>query len=484
MLTPLRTKLSDLVQQVIAIRPRAGGGATTLSANAAAGATAATLTSVTGFTDQDPVLVGTEEDAELVVQTGAPSGSVITLRAPGVKRAHLIGETVREGIAYDLGNVVNVSDASTADVFDNETDVGRNPNGRRLGHLMLQPQFDVQGYSPSLFALISGMLMSRVLGAGTAADPTQLHTDGADFSREDTWLVINELLADGTNLRHEFDACSADYTQLVIPFGQGRETRLAARFVAANHGMHNTVAPQFAIDTTLQARKEAQIEALLEAGLFTINGAGLSTTLTSQTNKDANVFNLALATGVVGGNYYLVEGGGRKQVIWAQSLATLAMTCRTRAAYDFPTGSTVRALTVTPFSGLKQDTTEFRVGGSVRPVKFDNARVQAGSRPGSALFTFACQPTARTLEVLRQRLGLPTGAISGTALIQSNLAGTDAPVGWYATAQRKGTTGQNVHFIGSDVDNGLEQLAMALSKNDLATTSLAFRNQVISQLMW
>ncbi len=482
MLTPLRTKLSDLPQQVIAVRPKPSGGSTTLSANSAAGATTATLTSVTGFTDQDPVILGSEEDAELLAQTGAPSGSVVTVRAPGLKRAHVIGEAIKEGIAYDLGNCMNVRDASTADVFDNETDVNRNPNGRRLGHLAYQPQFDVQGYSPNLFALLTGMLMSRVLGAGTAADPTQLHTDGSDLGREDTFLVFNELLADGTFLRHEFDACAADYSQMAIALGQGRETLLAARFIAANHGLHNTVAPQFAIDYTLQAKKAAQIEALLEAGLFTVLGGGLSTTLTSQTNKDANVFNLTAATGVAGGKWYLVTGNGRQQIIRAESLATLAMTCRTRAAYDFPTGSTVVELTQTAFTGLKQDATEFRMGGSVRPVKFDNSRVQAGVRPGSALFSLTCQPTARTLENMRLRLGLPTSAISGTALVQSNLAGTDYPIGWYATAQRKDA--KTVYLIGSDVDNGLEQLEMAMSKSDLASVSLSFRNQLISQLMW
>lgn len=482
MLNPLRTKLSDLPQQVIAIRPKSGGGSTTVNANAAAAANALTLTAVTGFTDADPVLVGSEEDAELVVQTGAPAGSVITLRAPGFKRAHVVGEAAREGVAYDLGNCVNVRDGSAADVMDNETDVNRNPNGRRLGHLTYQPQCDVQGYSPNLFALLTGMFMSRVLGAGTSADPTQLHTDGSDFGREDTFLVISELLADGTFLRHEFDACSADYTQMAIALGQGRETMLAARFIAAAHGMHNTVAPQFAIDYTLQAKKAAQIEALLEAGIFTVLGGGLATTLTSQTNKDANVFNLTAATGVAAGKWYRVTGNGREQIIRAESLTTLAMTCRTRAAYDFPAGSTVVELTQTAFTGLKQDTTEFRVGGSMRPIKFDNARVQAGARAGSALFSLTCQPTDRTLARMAQRLGMPASAISGTALVQSNLAGTDAPIGWYATGQRKDL--KTVYLIGSDCDNGLEQLEMAMSKSDLASVSLSFRNQLISQLMW
>lgn len=482
MATPLRNKLGDLVAQVIAIRPKASGGATTLSANAAAGATTATLASVTGFTDTDPVLVGSEDDCELVVQTGAPAGSIISLQAPGLKRAHVIGEAVREGIAYDLGNVVNVQDASAADVFDNETDVARNPDGRRLGHLTLQPQFDVHGYSPSLYALICGMPLARVLGAGTAADPTQLHTDGTEFGREDTHIVISQLLSDQSYLRHEFDACSPDYTQLALAFGQGRETLLAARYIAANYGRQATVAPQFGVDYTLQAKKAAQLEALLEAGYFVVNGGGLSTALTAPTTADANTFVLGAATGVAGGKYYVVEGGGRQQVVLAQSLNTLTMTTRTRAAYAFPTGSTVKELTAVPFRGLKEGTTEFRHGGSVRPLKFDNARVQRGVRPGAALFTLTVQPTELTLDMMRLRLALPSGAVVGSVLTQSDLAGTDPLVGWYTTAQRKDA--KLVQLIGSGVDNGLEQLALAMQMRDLSAVTLALRNQLVSHLQW
>lgn len=482
MLTPLRTKVGDLVAQVIALRPRSGGGSTTLSANAGAAATTMTLTSVTGFTADDPVWVGSEEDAELVAQSGAPAGSVVTVRAPGFKRAHVIGEAVRELEAFDLGNCVDVSVMDSATVNDNETDVARNPDGRRLGHLMRGASFDVQGYSPWLYALLTGMPLSRVLGAGSAADPTQLHTDGTDFGSEDTGIVLVERLRDGTYLRHEFDACSADYTQIVVPFGQGRETRLQGRMVAANHGMKHTAAPQFAVSYAQQHKKATQIEALLEAAYLRVLSGGLATTLTSQTAKDANTFVLASGTGVAGGKYYLVTGGGNQQVVLAQSLNTLTLTARTRAAYAFPSGSTVVELEVVPFSGLKQDTTEFRNGGAVRPLAFDNARVQAGHIPGSALFTAAFSPTARTLEMLRLQNGLPTSAVAGGVLTESDLAGTDAPVGWFIRAQRKDA--KTVQFIGSAVDNGLETLQQALSKADVPSTPLTFRSQLISQLMW
>ncbi|MBX3173273.1 MAG: hypothetical protein KF709_02620 [Gemmatimonadaceae bacterium] len=482
MLVPLRNKIGDFVASVIALRPKIGGGATTLTANAAAGAAAFTVASTTGLSSFDPLAVGSEEDAELVTQAGSPAGSTINLLTPTLKRAHVTGEAVRELEAWDLGNCLNVRRADSADVADNETDVGRNPDGRRLGHLMPAGQFDLQGYSPWHFALLTGMPLSRVLGAASQADPTQVHTDGTDFCSEETFIVLTGRKKDGTFLQHRYDACSADYTQIVVPFGQGREQTLAGRFAAANHGHVIEAVPNFLTGFTQQVRNAQRIEALISAGYFRVLSGGLSTTLTGATALDANIFDLTAATGVAGGKYYVVTGGGRSQIVLAQSLASLAMTVRTRAAYAFPAGSTVVELEYVPFAGLKEGTTEFRVGGSVRQLKFDNARVAAGHLAGSALFTMQFQPTALTLENLRLQRGLPTGAIFGDRLTESDLAGTDAPIGWGVTAQRKDT--KTVHFIGSGVDNGLETLELMLSKNDVSGIPLTFRNQLLTQLMW
>ncbi|MHB1297294.1 MAG: hypothetical protein ACYC0B_02095 [Gemmatimonadaceae bacterium] len=485
MLTPLRTSLSDSIFAVHAIRRKPGVTPTTLSAASAAAATTMTLAATTGFTDNDPVLVGSEEDVEMRVQNGAPAGSVITLDVPGFKRAHVVGEAVYEGVAYDLGNVSGVQDGSSADVTDNETDVTPNPDGRRLGHITNQPQFDIQGYSPHLFAIAAGMDMARVLGAGTAADPTQLHTDGSDFGRAASAIVITELLANGSYLRHEWDACDPDYTQLSIAFGQGRESLLACRFIAANHGERYAGAPGFTVDSTLRATKNRQIESLLEAGLFRVLSGGLATTTTAPVLKDANVVPFTLATGVAGGKWYRIVGGGKEQILWAQSVAVLNVTMRSRLYYDFPAGSTITELEQLPFSGLKEGTTEFRVGGSLKEApKFDNMRVQAGARRGSALFTLSAQPTARTLDVLRQSRGLPTSAISGSALIESDAMGTDAPIGWYTRSQFKGTGPSSLYFVGSGCDNGMEQLAMAMNKNSITSTPLTFRNQLLSKMAW
>jgi hypothetical protein len=470
MLTPFRSKITDLVASVILLIAKPGGASTTLSGNAAAGATLLALTSATGFGDLDAIAVGSEEDAELVVQTGAASGNNVNLFAPGLKRAHVATEAVRELIAYDLGNVVQVRRTDSAVVANNEPDTQRNPDGVRMGHLKNGIGFQLQGYSPEHYALLTGIPVASVLGAGTAADPTQLHTDGEDFTSDQRWLVATERLKDGTFRRHEWDACDADYTGITIPFGQGRETLLQAMFAGANHGRQATVAPQFTIDYTRQVKKAAQIEAMIEAGWFRVLSGGLATTLTGPIAKGANVFALTAATGVAGGKYYLVTGGGKSQIVLAQSLSVLNMTARTRAAYAFPTGSTVTELEQVVFAGLKEGTTEFRTGGAMRDVKFDNQRAQSGLMAGSALFTFAYQPTAATLETLRLMKALPTSVISGSVLTESDLAGSDTPVGTW--------------IIGTGIDNALESLEIAFGKNEITGQPLALRAQLQSQLMW
>ena len=104
MLTPLRNKMFDKLYAGHIIRPKSGGAATTLNSNVAIGATALTLTAAAGMDDTDPVLVGAAEDRELVVQTGAPAGQVITVVAPGLKRAH-VSAGRWSGAAFDLGTI-------------------------------------------------------------------------------------------------------------------------------------------------------------------------------------------------------------------------------------------------------------------------------------------------------------------------------------------------------------------------------------------
>ena len=174
---------------------------------------------------------------------------------------------------------------------------------------------------------------------------------------------------------------------------------------------------------------------------------------------------LTSGAGVAGGDWFLVEGGGFSQIVWAESLAALNLTIRIRTKYIFPIGSTVKELKLVQPGGLKEGGTTFAIGGSVRPVRFDNARVQAGTRSGTARFSLGFAPTSFALETLRRRLGLPTSVMTSTILTINDLVGTDAPVGCYAKVQRK--DGKTAWLIMNTAANTIAALELALSKADM-----------------
>ena len=156
MLTPLRNKMFDKLYAGHIIRPKSGGAATTLNSNVAIGATALTLTAAAGMDDTDPVLVGAAEDRELVVQTGAPAGQVITVVAPGLKRAHVSTEPVVEGAAFDLGTISATQLDESSSRRPSQTTRAGTPRARSSG-AVLGPRIGVQGFSPHLFALLTGI---------------------------------------------------------------------------------------------------------------------------------------------------------------------------------------------------------------------------------------------------------------------------------------------------------------------------------------
>jgi hypothetical protein len=482
MLTPLRTKMFDKLYTGHIIRPKAAGGSTTLNANAAADATALTLTATASFGDTDPVLVGAGEDRELVVQTGAPAGQVITVVAPGLKRAHVSTEPVLEGVAFDLGAISATQLDESVESAPIPDDTRRNPEGTLIGHAVLGPRLSVQGYSPWLFALLTGIPIQNVLGAATQADPTQLHTDGDELGLEDSHLVLTSMLSDGTYLREEYDACGHDYSGLQIPLGQGKPTELAAKFVASNNKQILTSLPSYAVDTTYRASKGLQLETLEEISLFEVDGTGFNTTTTAPIAKGANVVAVASGVSVAAGDWGVIEGGGHKQVVWIESQVALNTTFRTRMAYAFPTGSTLKELKFIQLGGLLKDSSMFKVGGSVRPTVFDNMRIQAGVLPGGTDFMLSVKPTSHTLDMLRRQWALPSSAVNGSVLRFSNLLGTDSPVGWYARCTRKDQ--KTVILVGSDADNALSELSRALQKDNQQGLAMNFRNKLLTQLLY
>ncbi len=482
-LIPLRKNLFDKLVGVYLTRRVTGEGrvSTTLDANVAAAGVTLTLDATTGTAAGKILLVGSGEEAEALVQSGAAAGDDVTVYL-GAKHAHVAGETVAEGVAYDLGEIASVSLLDTAERADNESDISRSPYGTRLGWLSYGLAARLPSLDPRHLAFALGIPLARVTGANSLAEPTQLFTDGDDLGREPTYVVVAAIDDEGNLVYQELGACDADYTQVQVPLSQGPETGLNLRLVARAHPRVVKGALHFAPDASLRIGRQHYPEALLDAGYFEVDSGGVDTTLTAATTVDGTTAAVTSATGIAGGVWLLISGGGRSQIVWVQSVASLTATLRTKTAYVFPAGSKVIGLKLTRAGGLREGGTQFTVGGTVKQVRFDNARVQSGVRAGRARFALGFAPTSFTLETLRRRLGLPAAAISSNVLTVSDLVGTDAPVGTYARVQRK--DGQLEWIILNSVDNTIAQLEMALGMADMWAVPLEHVGQQVQVLQY
>jgi hypothetical protein len=159
-------------------------GDTTLSANAAKGASTITVTSATNFADGDYLFIGAPGDTqEIAQQSGAPAGSVITLRST-LAMAHLSGEEVSEVTRTKLGDLSD----DGVDVTWGEGDFNaitaatkRGAVGYLVGHASQLLEFSVINTNPENVAASLGIPEANVTGAFTAANPTKLDMAPDDF---------------------------------------------------------------------------------------------------------------------------------------------------------------------------------------------------------------------------------------------------------------------------------------------------------------
>jgi hypothetical protein len=484
MLIPLRANLFDKLTGVFAIRKVTGGGrvASTVNANANAGATSVTLASAADAADKDILLIGSGEEYEAVVQNGAPAGAVVTIFT-GLKKAHVVGEAVAEGVAYDLGEVAQMRLMDAAERRDIESDTSRNPIGSALGFVGYGIGGRMQSIDPDHWALALGMPFAKVLGAGTQTDPKQLFTDGEDIGREPTFFVAAATDDEGNTIYAELDACDADYTRIALALSQGPETGLDAGWYARQHPRYIKGALNFLPDLTKRITRAHYPEALLDLGFFeTDTSLGNTTIATAATTVDGTTFKVASGTGIAAGGFLLVSDGARSQIVWVESITPPDVTLRIRTKYVFAVGSSVVGLKQTRPGGAREGSTNFTVGGATRTVRFDNYRVEAGRRAGTSRFALNMAPTPFTLETLRRRLGLPSGAIAGSVLTVSDLVGTDAPVGAFAKVQRK--DGKTAWIIINTVENTLASLELALSRTDMWAVPLEHTGRQVQFLQY
>lgn len=208
-------------------------GDSTLSVAAAAGATTITVASSTNFADGDYFLIGTNETMEIAQQSGAPAGSVITLRSP-LAYAHVIGEVVKEVARTILGDVTDDGvDCTPAEGDFNLINAAtkRGPVGYLMGHIAQLIEFGIEHYNLDNLAAALGIPETAITGTGVAATPHSLNILPDSFSTAiDAAWFFTGVRKDGMNVEVQAWGVEVDPTGLgSLKFARGQVTPVRFR---------------------------------------------------------------------------------------------------------------------------------------------------------------------------------------------------------------------------------------------------------------
>lgn len=201
-------------------RQVSGGGSTTLAAAATAQATTLNLTTNTGFTAADPVIVSGDGGVELnAISATTPITAVPLVYKLG--RAQALGATVVEAVAASLAHI-------TEDGIDFGGNQSLDPIYSALssaaiaylyGNTEYEGAFTLQGFNIQNFHTWMGITEAET-GAGSSADPFQGVIHGALMATQGIQCLR------ATGVRHDGKNVIVDFNDAKIaPSGQTKLAR-------------------------------------------------------------------------------------------------------------------------------------------------------------------------------------------------------------------------------------------------------------------
>lgn len=231
-----KKELWSHLSQVQAVRDATGTfGSTTLTAAAAAGAGSLTVAAITNFAVGQNIRVGSGETAELVRvhPSTAPATLTITLDpATPLQFAHASAEAVVQQALTDPGHLddAGVVVSYKGGLEDVNSAVQRMLFGQLSGYLDIGLSFGLLGYNVENFALAMGMLESRVLGAGTTAQPRVLRIDTARCGEQlDAGWMFTGARKDGKTVRLTAMGCEMDLSGFSFQLQRGSKLALPVK---------------------------------------------------------------------------------------------------------------------------------------------------------------------------------------------------------------------------------------------------------------
>lgn len=458
-----KDKVLKQLQQVLLVRDQTGGAATTLGAAAAAGQKVLTVPSTTSVANGDTVRVGSGETMELGVVASFVANTSITL-ADNLTYDHAVGEAVVEQTAYDVGAIAE--GGVTVNGAAQTTDVGvatqRLAYTTLNGYTDLTAQFALPTITPENLAIALGIAFSKITGAGTAASPYQLATDGSEFCGEQNQsLIAIGIAMDGSVLRVELWGVDADYTGLSLQLSRGQLASVPVKLVASAGGVVTTNASAYVANTAKTPAKGKVFDALSEVGLFTDGTAG---TLNANAAAAATTMSTATNLGVAAGDWVRVGAGNTVEFHRVDSVTGAGpynIALRTPLYRAHANGEAIAKQVLVPFAAPSQDGVTLEVSGSVEMIRTAVRRLTAGLKPGAATTTLRFGVIDFLLANFARALGIPQAKIVGGRLpLTGDTIATDTVQGAYVRGltQDGWTCWVNVWGCAQDISNFAAQL--------------------------
>lgn len=466
---------------VFAIRDKPSGGVTTLNAAAAAGATSISAVSnpSTAFASGKIIRIGEGEEMEIQRISGAVTGAgpFTFPTADGLIYPHVAGEAVVEEEVYDMGDVmdggvsINLSGESTDVTVATRRLVYQTLNG----YVNANIEFDLPGFSLYNYVFASGMLLSRVHGAGTNASPFSVTTDGSEFGEVGNQSFVSiSTLFNGTNLREELWGCDT-LPNLSFQLNRGVPVPVKVRAVSAAGGIATSVAHSYTPITTFRAGKGKMWDKVDEIGFF--EDVGTPTTLNGAVAAGVNsiIVTNASAAGIVADSWIRLNPVGEfAEYHWVQAVSTNTLTLRTYTYRAQANGISVTRQVQTKFGGVSRDGFSINVTGNAEPLGVVTSRFDVGVRAGTVQLSANINITDISLSNLARVCGIPQSQIVANRLpITSANFGSVSIDGVYCRGTLK--DGSNAWVVLAGCSQDLSAVAKTVAATGQTTVPLTVK---------
>lgn len=426
-------------------------GSTTITAAAGKAAVTLTVAAITNFTAGDTIRIGSGDEMEVAVISGAPAGLVITI-AEGLQYAHAIAEPVVEMVTYDLGpiGVDGVSFTANGESVEVPVSTSRMPLATLLGFVDLALGATLPTFTPEMYAIAVGALQSYVKGAGTAVSPKSLTLTGAEFGSQSNIGVTAEGVTFGGGIvRIDLWGCTADYTGVSLTLSRGQVVGLPCSWVGARGAVSSTAFPGTS-DISIRPAKANVWDALTQVGYF-VDTATTTTVAVGAVAVDAVLINFTSATSFANDEWFRIGLGSDAQFFQVASKSTNAVTTKTPVKSAIANGATITKVTATDLGRPSAAGVTLATGGQTTPIRSATSRPSLGLRLGSSSIQLSLGLIAWSLTNFARMFGIPAADIVSNRMTLNNI-GTVGIDGLYLTGITKGGLIQTIVVTGSDID--------------------------------